>query len=78
MVLSTAQETTTGCATTWEILHFMEPEGSLLHSQELFTCTYHEPDQSNQSILSLQDLSYYYLPTYFLVFLVISFPPIIC
>jgi hypothetical protein len=25
--------------------HFLEPEGSLAHSQELSTCTYPEPDQ---------------------------------
>jgi hypothetical protein len=28
--------------------HFMEPECSLAHSQELFTCIYPEPDQSSQ------------------------------
>jgi hypothetical protein len=27
--------------------HFMEPEGSLLHSQELFTYTYPEPEKSS-------------------------------
>jgi hypothetical protein len=27
--------------------HFMEPEGSLPHSQELTTCPYPEPDQSS-------------------------------
>jgi hypothetical protein len=25
--------------------HFMEPEGSIPNSQELSTCSYHEPDQ---------------------------------
>jgi hypothetical protein len=29
--------------------HFMEPEGSLPSSQELFTCTYPEPDQSGSN-----------------------------
>jgi hypothetical protein len=35
--------------------HFMEPEGSLPRSQELSTCTYPEPNQSNPQhpILSL-------------------------
>jgi hypothetical protein len=35
----------------------MEPEGSSPHSQELFTCSYPEPDQSSpyHPILSLQD-----------------------
>jgi hypothetical protein len=27
--------------------HFMEPEGSVPKSQELSTCSYPEPDQSN-------------------------------
>jgi hypothetical protein len=27
--------------------HFMEPEGSIPNSQELFTCPYPEPDQSS-------------------------------
>jgi hypothetical protein len=27
--------------------HSMEPEGSMLNSQELSTCSYPEPDQSN-------------------------------
>jgi hypothetical protein len=58
--------------------HFMEPEGSLPHSQELPTCPYPEPDQSSlhHLIRSLQDP-----PTCFLAFLVASiplaFPPII-
>jgi hypothetical protein len=36
--------------------HFMEPEGSLLRSQELSTRTYPEPNQSSpqHSILSLK------------------------
>jgi hypothetical protein len=39
--------------------HFMEPEGSIPNSQELSTCSYPEPDQSNQhhSIPPLQDPS---------------------
>jgi hypothetical protein len=54
----------------------MEPEGSLPHSQELSTCPYPEPDKSSphHPILSLQDPSYYYPPTYALVFVVVSFP----
>jgi hypothetical protein len=37
----------------------MEPEGSLLHLQQLSTCLYPKPDQSSQKppILSLQDSS---------------------
>jgi hypothetical protein len=37
--------------------HFMEPEGSLPHSQELSTCTCHEPDQCSQKqpIISVQN-----------------------
>jgi hypothetical protein len=55
--------------------HFMEPEGSLQLSQELSTCPYPEPDQFSlhHPILPLQDPSYYYPPTYVLVFLVVSF-----
>jgi hypothetical protein len=39
--------------------HFMEPEGSLPHSQELFTCHYSEPDQASlhHPIPTLQDPS---------------------
>jgi hypothetical protein len=57
--------------------HFMEPEGSISNSQELSTCSYPEPDQSSihHAITPLQDPSYYYPPTYVLVFLVVSFPP---
>jgi hypothetical protein len=35
----------------------MEPEGWILHSQELFTCSYPEPDQSSphHPIPPLQD-----------------------
>jgi hypothetical protein len=62
-----------GCISTWKqyfhhihatyapdsFKHFMDPEGSLQCSQELATCPYPEPDQSNphHSILSLQDPS---------------------
>jgi hypothetical protein len=54
----------------------MKPEGSLLHSQELSTCPYPEPNQSSPHhlILSIQDPSQDYPPTYVLVFLVVSFP----
>jgi hypothetical protein len=57
--------------------HFMEPEGSIPNSQELSTCSYLEPDQSSpyHPIPPLQDPSYYYPPTYVLVFLAVSFPP---
>jgi hypothetical protein len=39
--------------------HFMEPEGSISNSQELYTCSYPEPDQSSPHypILPLQDKS---------------------
>jgi hypothetical protein len=39
--------------------HVMEPEGSLLHSQELSNCNYPLPDQSSpqHSILSLKGAS---------------------
>jgi hypothetical protein len=54
----------------------MEPEGSILNSQELSTCPYPEPDQSSphHPIPPLQDPSYYYPATYVLVFVVVSFP----
>jgi hypothetical protein len=57
--------------------HFVAPEGSLPHSQELSTCPHPEPDKSSQysQIPSLQDPSQYYSPTYILVFLVVSFLP---
>jgi hypothetical protein len=56
-------------------LHYMEPEGSLPNSQDLFTCTYPEPEQSNphHPTLSLQDPSSYYQPPYNLVLLENSF-----
>jgi hypothetical protein len=40
----------------WGYQHFMEPEGSLPHSQELSTCSYPVPDQSSpyHPILPLQ------------------------
>jgi hypothetical protein len=58
MGLSTTTEATI-VRTLDSFPHFMEPEGSLPHSQELFTCPYPEPDQSSphQPILSLQDPS---------------------
>jgi hypothetical protein len=39
--------------------HFMEPKGSIPHSQELSTCSYPEPDQSSphHPIPPLQDPS---------------------
>jgi hypothetical protein len=54
----------------------MEPEGSIPNSQEFSTCYCPEPDQCSphHPIPPLQDASYYYLPTYVLVFLVVSFP----
>jgi hypothetical protein len=44
----------------------MEPEGSLLYSQEPFTGFYLEPQESSpyHSILFLQDPFEYYPPTY--------------
>jgi hypothetical protein len=56
---------------------FYGPEDSLPHSQELSTCPYPESDQfsPHNPILSLQDTSEYYPPTYVKVFLVVSFPP---
>jgi hypothetical protein len=50
----------------------MEPEGSIPNSQELSSCPYPEPDQSSphHPIPPLQDPSWYYPPTYVLVFLV--------
>jgi hypothetical protein len=54
----------------------MEEECSLPHLHELSICPYLEPDQSSphQSITSLEDLSYYYAPTYVLGCLVVYFP----
>jgi hypothetical protein len=60
----------------------MGPEGSILNSQELSTCSYPEPDQSSphHSIPPLQSPSQYYPPTYVLVLLAVfflpAFPPI--
>jgi hypothetical protein len=55
--------------------HFMEPGCSLPHLQELSTCSYPEPDQSNphHPIPSLQYPSKYYPPTYILAFLPITY-----
>jgi hypothetical protein len=52
----------------------MEPEGSLLSSQELSTCIYPEPNQYSpqHSILSLKGPSKCYLSTYVSVFLVVN------
>jgi hypothetical protein len=49
---------------------FMQPEGSLLCLQELYTGPYPQPHQSNpyNLILSHQDTSKYFPPTYVLVF----------
>jgi hypothetical protein len=55
---SLAQEATS-CAATQELSqYFTEPEGSLLCSQEPFTGSYPEPEQSNphNPILSLQTI----------------------
>jgi hypothetical protein len=54
--------------------HFMEPRGSLPCSQEPSTGPHPEPDQSNpyHPILSLEDPSWYYPPTYVSVFLVVG------
>jgi hypothetical protein len=64
------------CSHSRSSQHFMEPEGSLPHSQELSNCPYPDPDDSTQQpplpILALQDSSEYYPPTYVLVFLVVS------
>jgi hypothetical protein len=43
MELSTTQGATNFIASQ----HFMEPEGSLPHLQELLTCPYPEPDKSS-------------------------------
>jgi hypothetical protein len=53
----------------------MEPEGSFPHSQKPSIGSYSAPGQSspNHPIISLQHPSQYYLPTYVLVFLVVSF-----
>ena len=56
-------------------LHFMDPEGSLPHSQKPITCLYTEPDQSTPfPIPLLKGPFYYYPPMYAWVFLVVSFP----
>jgi hypothetical protein len=53
----------------------MEPERSLPHFQEHFTYPCPKQDQlsPHHPILSLQDPSYYFAPTYLLVFPVVSF-----
>jgi hypothetical protein len=52
---------------------FMEPEGLLPYSQELSTCSY--PESENPvHITPIYPSKYYYLSTYVLVFLVVSFP----
>jgi hypothetical protein len=53
----------------------MDSESSLPHSRELSTCPYSVPNQSgpHYPILSLKDPSWYYPPTYVLVFLLTSF-----
>jgi hypothetical protein len=62
--------------------HSQQTEGSLPYSQEPSIGPYPEPDKSNphHPILSIQDPSQYYSPTYVLVFLVVSFllvlPPV--
>jgi hypothetical protein len=38
--------------------HFMEPEGSLPHSQELSTSPYPEPDQSSPPLQDMLQLGY--------------------
>jgi hypothetical protein len=47
------------CRNLIDFLHFVEPEGSLPNSQELFTCSYPEPDQlsPHHPIPPLQDPS---------------------
>jgi hypothetical protein len=41
------------CSHSTDSQHFMEPEGSLQHSQELSTCPYPELDQSSQTYFTL-------------------------
>jgi hypothetical protein len=36
-----------------QIPHLMKPEGSLAYSQELATCAYAEPDESNTHLATL-------------------------
>jgi hypothetical protein len=60
---------------------FKEPEGSLPHSKETSNCLYPKPDQSSKyhPIITLQDPSSHYPPTYLPSGLFISgFPPITC
>jgi len=59
-------------------LHFMEPEGSLPHSQVPVTWPYPEPDRCSPCphIPLLEDPSYYYIPIYAWVFQVVSFPQV--
>jgi hypothetical protein len=56
--------------------HFIEPVGLLHHSKELSTSPFPESDKSSpyHSNESIQDPSYYHLPTYVLIFLVVFFP----
>jgi hypothetical protein len=73
MGLSTTQEATSCLATRKQ---FMDPEGSLLHSQELlaFPCPESEQTSPHHPILTQQDSNWCYAPTYVLVFLAVSFP----
>jgi hypothetical protein len=53
----------------------MKPQGLLPHSQDPSTGPYPKPVQlsPHHPIISLQDPSKYYTPTYVLVFLVVTF-----
>jgi hypothetical protein len=44
MELGTTQEATSYVAYSTVSQHFVEPKGSLPHSQELFICPYPQPD----------------------------------
>ena len=59
-------------------LHFMEPEGSLPHSQVSVTCPYPEPARSSPypHIPLPEDPSQYYPPIYARFFRVVSFPQV--
>ena len=52
--------------------HFMELEGSLLHSQNPATCPYSEPDQSSTSYL-LKTYFNVILPIYAWIFQAVNF-----